>query len=96
MAELIHADMVQQLEVVLLGSSAADVVELLSAGLEQIKPILQTMQPHPRHIPLPIQHLSQQWSLCLEFQPYLFLVLRRLQRPQNLKMFQLQPQNAIV
>ena len=48
MADLLHADTVQQLDVTLLGSPAADVVELLSAGLEQTRPILQTMQPHPQ------------------------------------------------
>ena len=48
MADLLHADAVQQLEVALLGSPAANVVELLSAGLEQTKPILQTMQPCPQ------------------------------------------------
>ena len=48
MADLLHVDAVQQLEVALLGSPAADVVGLLSAGLEKTNPILQTMQPHPQ------------------------------------------------
>ena len=48
MADLLHADAVQQLEVALIGSPAANVVSLLSAGLEQTKPFLQTTQPHPQ------------------------------------------------
>ena len=48
MADLLHADAVQQLEVAFLGPTAANVVGLLSAGLEQTKPILQTIQPHPQ------------------------------------------------
>ena len=48
MADLLHVDTVQQLEVALLGSPAADVIDLLSAGLDQTRPILWTMQPHPQ------------------------------------------------
>ena len=38
MAHLLHADAVQQLEVALLGSPAAQVIDLLSSGLMQTKP----------------------------------------------------------
>ena len=48
MADLLHADAVQQLNVAILGSLVADVVTLLSAGFKQTKPILQTMQPCPK------------------------------------------------
>ena len=48
MAELLHVDAVQQLEVALLGSPAANVIGLLSVGLEQTKLTPQTMQPHPQ------------------------------------------------
>ena len=48
MADLLHADTVQQLEVALLFSPEADVVGLLSDGLEQTRPVLQTIQPHPQ------------------------------------------------
>ena len=49
MADLLHADTVQQLEVALLGSPAAQVIDLLSGGLMQIKPstFVAPAQPHP-------------------------------------------------
>ena len=44
-----HADAVQQLEVALLGSPAAEVVDLLSSGLSQPRTItVATAQPHPQ------------------------------------------------
>ena len=48
MANLLHMDAVQNFEVALLGSPAANVVGLLSAALEQTRLVLQTMQPHPQ------------------------------------------------
>ena len=43
-----HVDAIQQLEVELLGSPAAEVVDLLSSGLFKSKPVtVATAQPHP-------------------------------------------------
>ena len=36
MAELLHADVIQQLEVILLGSPAAQILDLLAAGVMQL------------------------------------------------------------
>ena len=49
MADLIHADAIQHLEVALVGSPAVEVVDLLSSGLSQSRPVTVTMtaQPHP-------------------------------------------------
>ena len=49
MADLLHADAIQQkLKVVLLGSPAVEVIDLLSGGLAQTKPVLlSSAQPHP-------------------------------------------------
>ena len=50
MTDLLHADAGQQLEVVLLGSLAAQVIDLLSGGLMQTKPstVVTPAQPHPQ------------------------------------------------
>ena len=50
MADLLQADTVQQLEVALLGSPVAQVIDLLSRGLAQTKSSTSTTpaQPHPR------------------------------------------------
>ena len=50
MADLLQADAVQQLEVVLLGSLAAQVVDLLSGGLVQAttSTSVTPAQPHPK------------------------------------------------
>ena len=50
MAELLHADVVQQLEVALLGSLVAQIVDLLSGGLAQTKSSTSAApaQPHPQ------------------------------------------------
>ena len=42
MADLLHADAIQQLEVVPLGSSAAQVIDLLSDGWVQTKSVPTT------------------------------------------------------
>ena len=42
MAELLHAEAIQQLEVALLGSPAVHVIDLLSAGWTQTKPAMMT------------------------------------------------------
>ena len=42
MANLLHADAMQQLEVVLLGSPAAQITDLLSSGWMQTKPAPMT------------------------------------------------------
>ena len=48
MADQLHADAIQQLEVALLGSPADDIVNLLSASLSKSKPaMITTAQPHP-------------------------------------------------
>ena len=48
MADLLHADVIQQLEVALLGSPASEITDLLSGGLMQAKPVmLSSAQPHP-------------------------------------------------
>ena len=47
MADLMHADAIQQLEVALLGSPAVEVVDLLSGGLSQSGPVTVTAQLHP-------------------------------------------------
>ena len=54
MAELLHANAVQQLEVALLGSPASSMVELISAGLEQIKPTQPCPQKFTTHLPAPL------------------------------------------
>ena len=47
MADLMHADAIQQLEVALLRSPAAEVMDLLSTGLSKSKPAtVTTVQPH--------------------------------------------------
>ena len=48
MADLLHADALQQLEVALLGSPAANVINLLVGGWEQTRPVLMAAQPHPQ------------------------------------------------
>ena len=50
MADLLHADTMQQLEVALLGSPAAQILDLLSSGWEQAKPasMPSSGQPHPQ------------------------------------------------
>ena len=56
MGNQLHADAIQQLEVALLGTPAAEVVDLLSASLSKSKPAtVATAQPHLKLI-LP-QHL---------------------------------------
>ena len=48
MADLLHADAIQQLEVVLLGSPALEVIDLLSGRLAQVKIVmLSSAQPYP-------------------------------------------------
>ena len=49
MADLLHADAIQLLEVALLGSPAVEVVDLLSGGLAQPRPVTvaASAQPHP-------------------------------------------------
>ena len=42
MADLLHANAIQQLEVAVLGSSAAQVIDLLSGGWMQTKAVLMT------------------------------------------------------
>ena len=42
MADLMHADAIQQLEVALLGLPAAEVMDLLSSGLSQFLPWQQS------------------------------------------------------
>ena len=53
MAKLLHANVVQQLEVTLLGFLASSVVELLSAGLEQVKPTQPCPQKFTTSPPVP-------------------------------------------
>ena len=82
MAELLHVDAVQQSEVALLGSPVPNVVALLSAGLEQTKPIFQTTQSHPQTytstppapIPVVVLVLGTDWedhrvSGCSSYSP---------------------------
>ena len=49
MANLLHADAIQQLEVALLRSPAVEVVDLLLGGLSQSRPVTVTVTapPHP-------------------------------------------------
>ena len=47
MADLLHADAIQQLEVVLLESPVVEVVDLLSSGLSQSRPVIVMAQLHP-------------------------------------------------
>ena len=51
-ADLLHADAIQQLEVALLGTLVAQVIELLSGGLSMASTSMSTsvtpVQPHPR------------------------------------------------
>ena len=47
MADLLHAEVVQQLEVALLGSPADQVIDLLSRGLMQPKPSTSVIPPWP-------------------------------------------------
>ena len=48
MADLMHVDAIQQLQVPLLGSPAAEVVGLFSSSLSKSKPVtVVTAQPHP-------------------------------------------------
>ena len=53
MAELLHANGIQQLEMALLGSQAAQVIGLLACGWVQTKPKLMRAltQPHPQAYP---------------------------------------------
>ena len=63
MVDLLQADVIQQLEVVLLGSPVAQVVDLLSEGLVQAKASTSVtpVQPHPRiTLPLLLHHLPLQ------------------------------------
>ena len=46
MADPLHADIIQQLEVALLGSPAAQVIDLLSGGWVQTKPVPTSIHPH--------------------------------------------------
>ena len=50
MADLLHADTVQKLEVALLGSPVAQIVDLLLEGITQAQASTSTapMQPYPR------------------------------------------------
>ena len=62
MADLLHADDIQQLEVALLGSPALEVIDLLSGGLAQARPV--TVWQHQLNhihtlIPLLLLHLLQ-------------------------------------
>ena len=54
MADLLHADAIQQLEVALLGSPGLEVIDLLSGGLVQAKAVTITTsaQPHPHNLNL--------------------------------------------
>ena len=49
MADLLHANAIQQLEVALLGSPALEIIDLLSSGLAQANPvtIATSALPHP-------------------------------------------------
>ena len=47
MADLLHADAIQQLEVALLGSPAAQVIDLLAGGLIPSSIVAVPAQPHP-------------------------------------------------
>ena len=49
MADLLHADAIQQLEVALLGLPAVEVVDHLSGGLAQSRPVTvaASVEPHP-------------------------------------------------
>ena len=67
MADLLHADAIQQLQEAFLGSPAANMVYLHSSGWEQTRPVLMTTQPITKHTPPPLQHLPQQWSPCSAF-----------------------------
>ena len=88
MVKLLHANPVQQSEVTLLGSPASSVVELLSAGLEQMKPTQPCPQKFTTSPPVPPQWRSLCWDWTLH------LLLRKLWRPWNLQMCQ--PQNGII
>ena len=48
MADLLHTDAIQQVELALLGSPAANVIDLLASGWEQTRPVLMATQPHPQ------------------------------------------------
>ena len=49
LAELLHADTIQQLEVVLLGSPVAHLIDFLSAGLKSTDPTPQPQVVHHPH-----------------------------------------------
>ena len=50
MADLLHVDAIQHLEVVLLGLPTVQVINLLTSGWGQTKPVLMatSIQPHPQ------------------------------------------------
>ena len=49
MADLLHTDAIQQFEVALLGLPVVEVIDLLSGGLAQTRPVTvaTSVQPHP-------------------------------------------------
>ena len=51
MVDLLHVDAEQQLEVALLGSPVANVIDLLANGWEQTRAVLMATQPHPQTYP---------------------------------------------
>ena len=59
MADLLHADVMQQLEVALLGSPTAQVLDLLSSGMQITSMPVMTVpvQPTLKRIPQLYQHL---------------------------------------
>ena len=66
MADLLHANTIQQLEVALLCLPASQVVNPLASGWVQTKPILMTMltQPHPQAYTSSLPAPAPTSSLC--------------------------------
>ena len=48
MADLLHADAIQQLEVALLGTTAPQVIEVLAGGLTLSTSFMGPTQPYPK------------------------------------------------
>ena len=96
MADLLHASMIQQLEVALLGSPAAQVIDLLSGGWMQTKLVHMTsVWCHPQTYTLP-QHQFPVLGVSSSVSTELMPGGESLAWWQNLRMFPCQFQSVII